>query len=123
MKEWIREIQKVTKLNRDPSSSTALQGISFWLYLKRALLHLQETRESMEVTLTLDILMHGKRFHATVSFDTYTGLKQALGTVNDYDTLMKDIPINNLLSATELDRIRTSVQVIFNHLRKIRITK
>ena len=123
MKEWIREIQKVTKLNRDPSSSTALQEISFWLYLKRALLHLQETRESMEVTLTLDILMHGKRFHATVSFDTYTGLKQALGTVNDYDTLMKDFPINDLLSATELDRIRTSVQGIFNHLRKIRNTK
>ena len=73
--------------------------------------------------MTLDILKHGKRFHATVSFDTDTGLKQALGTVNDYNPLMKDFPINDLLSATELDRIRTSVQGIFNHLRKIRNTK
>ena len=36
---------------------------------------------------------------------------------------MKDFPINDLLSATELDRIRTSVQAIFSHLRKIRNTK
>nr|CAD7423028.1 unnamed protein product [Timema monikensis] len=120
---WIKEIQKVTKLDRDPSSGTALQEISFWLNLERALHRIQEKRESMEVALTLDILKHGKRFHATVSFDTDTGLKQALGTVNDYNPLMKDFPINDLLSATELDRIRSAVQLIFSHLRKIRSTK
>lgn len=51
------------------------------------------------------------------------GLKQALATVNDYNPLMKDFPINDLLSATELDRIRIAVQMIFSHLRKIRSTK
>lgn len=54
----------------------------------------------------MEILKYGKRFHATVSFDTDTGLKQALATVSDYNPLMKDFPINDLLSATELDRIR-----------------
>ena len=121
--KWIYEMQKVTKLDRDPSSGKALQEISFWLNLERALLRDQEKRESVEVALTLDILKHGKRFYATVFFDTDTSLKQALGTVNDYNPLMKDFPINDLLSATELDRIRTSVQGIFNHLRKIRNTK
>lgn len=53
----------------------------------------------------------------------FKGLKQALATVNDYNPLMKDFPINDLLSATELDRIRTAEQLIFNHLRKIRNTK
>ena len=147
---WIREIRKVTRLDRDPSSGTALQvlsilfdflfnhwnnltmflillnlpqEISFWLNLERALLRIQEKRESLEVALTLDILKHGKRFHATVSFDTDTGLKQALAMVNDYNPLMKDFPINDLLSATELERIRSAVVAIFNHLRKIRNTK
>ncbi|PSN49082.1 Dynein heavy chain [Blattella germanica] len=120
---WIKEIQKVTKLEREPSSGTALQEISFWLNLERALHRIQEKRESLDVALTLDILKHGKRFHATVSFDTDTGLKQALATVNDYNPLMKDFPINDLLSATELDRIRSAVQLIFSHLRKIRSTK
>lgn len=63
----------MTKLDRDPSSGTALQEISFWLNLERALLRIQEKRESPEVALTLDILKKGKRFHATVSFDTDTG--------------------------------------------------
>ena len=51
------------------------------------------------------------------------GLKQALATVNDYNPLMKDFPLNDLLSATELERIRVALQAIFNHLRKIRTTK
>ena len=88
---WIKEIQKVTKLVRDPK-------ISFWLNLDRALLWIQEKRESVELALILDILKHGKRFHATVSFDTDTGLKQGLAAVNDYNPLMKDSPINDLLS-------------------------
>uniref|UniRef100_A0A336KP21 Dynein heavy chain, cytoplasmic n=1 Tax=Culicoides sonorensis TaxID=179676 RepID=A0A336KP21_CULSO len=120
---WIKEIQKVTKLDRDPSSGTALQEISFWLNLERALHRIQEKRESQEVALTLDILKHGKRFHATVSFDTDTGLKQALAMVADYNPLMKDFPINDLLSATELERIRSALQLIFAHLRKVRSTK
>ncbi|XP_005182290.1 dynein heavy chain, cytoplasmic isoform X3 [Musca domestica] len=120
---WIKEIKKVTKLDRDPSSGTALQEISFWLNLERALYRIQEKRESPEVALTLDILKHGKRFHATVSFDTDTGLKQALAMVADYNPLMKDFPINDLLSATELEKIRPAVQQIFSHLRKVRNTR
>uniref|UniRef100_A0A3P9LB23 Dynein, cytoplasmic 1, heavy chain 1 n=1 Tax=Oryzias latipes TaxID=8090 RepID=A0A3P9LB23_ORYLA len=120
---WIREIQKVTKLDRDPASGTALQEISFWLNLERALNRIQEKRESPEVLLTLDILKHGKRFHATVSFDTDTGLKQAVETVNDYNPLMKDFPLNDLLSASELDKIRQALMAIFTHMKKIRNTK
>uniref|UniRef100_A0A1B0B0C4 Dynein heavy chain, cytoplasmic n=1 Tax=Glossina palpalis gambiensis TaxID=67801 RepID=A0A1B0B0C4_9MUSC len=120
---WIKEIKKVTKLDRDPSSGTALQEISFWLNKERALYRIQEKRESPEVALTLDILKHGKRFHATVSFDTDTGLKQALAIVADYNPLMKDFPINDLLSATELEKIRPAVIQIFSHLRKVRNTK
>lgn len=44
-------------------------------------------------------------------------------TVNDYNQLMKDFPLNDLLAATELDRIRAALQAIFNHLKKIRPTK
>ena len=50
-----------------------MQEISFWLNLERALLRIQDIRESPDIALTLDILKHGKRFHATVSFDTDTG--------------------------------------------------
>ena len=120
---WIREIQRVTKFERDPASGTALQEISFWLNLERALLRIQEKRESPEVKLTLDILKKGKRFHATVSFDADTQLKEALAKVNDYNPLMKDFPLDDLLSATDLDKLSSALLAIFNHLRKIRNTK
>lgn len=48
-----------------------------------------------------------------MSFDTDTGLKQALATVSDYNPLMKDFPINDLLSATELERIRYYIWKMF----------
>lgn len=121
--KWIREIKKVTKLDRDPSTGTALQEITFWLNLEKALNKILEKRESIEVTLTLDILRSGKRFIATVSFDSDTGLKEALETAKDYNLLMKDFPLNELISATELGKITAAIQSIFNHLKKIRNTK
>lgn len=120
---WIKEIKKVTKLDRDPSTGTALQEISFWLNLERALNRILEKRESSEVTLTLEILRYGKRFIATVSFDSDTGLKEALETAKDYNQLMKDFPLNDLIKATELNSVIMAIQNIFNHLKKIRNTK
>jgi dynein heavy chain 1 len=115
---WIREIKKVTKLDRDPSSGTALQEISFWLSLERALNRILEKRESLEVTLTLDILRYGKRFIATVSFDSDTGLKEAIEVAKDYNNLMKDFPLNELMGATELPAINSAIQSIFAHMKK-----
>lgn len=53
----------------------------------------------------------------------YVGLKQAVAQVHDYISLMKDFPLNDLLSVTELDRMSPALSSIFNHLRKIRSTK
>lgn len=57
------------------------------------------------------------------SFLCLVGLKQAVETVNDYNPLMKDFPLNDLLSASELDKIRQALMAIFTHLKKIRNTK
>ena len=64
---------QVTKLERDPASGNALQEISFWLNLEKALHRISEKQESPEVKLTLDILKYAKRFHAIVSFENDTG--------------------------------------------------
>lgn len=58
-----------------------------------------------------------------VSVLPLTGLKQAVETVNDYNPLMKDFPLNDLLSASELDKIRQALMAIFTHMKKIRNTK
>ena len=60
-------------MERDPASGNALQEISFWLNLEKALHRIEDKQESPEVKLTLDILKFAKRFHAIVSFTNDTG--------------------------------------------------
>lgn len=116
--KWIKETQSITKLNRDVASGTASQEINFWLSMEKALEGIEEQLRSEPITLTLDILKYAKRFHATVSFIADTGLKESTDVVMKYNLLMKDFPLNELLAATDLDRIGEGLVHVFNHLNK-----
>ncbi|KAK6094055.1 dynein heavy chain [Batrachochytrium dendrobatidis] len=116
--EWIKEIQKLTLLDRDPESGSARQEIEFWIALERALNHIDLQLHSDEILLTLDTLRAAKRFHATVSFLADTGIKEKTEKVQRYNQLMKDFPINDLLSSTDLDKIGESILLIFSHINK-----
>uniref|UniRef100_A0A1I7Y6V7 Dynein heavy chain, cytoplasmic n=1 Tax=Steinernema glaseri TaxID=37863 RepID=A0A1I7Y6V7_9BILA len=120
---WIKEIQKVTKLDRDPSSGTSLQEMTFWLNLDNALKKISQKCESDEVILTLEALKAGKRFQATLSFHSNAGLKEARDMVDDYLSVMKEIPLNGLMSATDLSELAKALHDVFTHLRKIRSSK
>lgn len=140
---WIKSIQSVTKLNRDVASGTASQEINFWLTFERALEGIEAQLRSDEVNMVMDCLRNAKRFHATVSFIADTGLKDATDQgksfffffqqifffahwfylVHKYNQLMKDFPLNELLSATDLDKIQESLILIFGHIsRKLRLS-
>ncbi|KAF9042285.1 cytoplasmic dynein heavy chain 1 [Panaeolus papilionaceus] len=120
---WIKSIQSVTKLTRDVSSGTASQEINFWLSLERALEAIEAQLRSDEVNMIMDCLRNAKRFRATVSFIADTGLKDATDLVHKYNQLMKDFPLNELLSATDLDKIQESIVLIFGHInRKMRLS-
>jgi dynein heavy chain 1 len=113
---WIKAIQSVTKLSRDVTSGTASQEINFWLSLERALEAIDAQLHSDEVGLVLDCLRNAKRYLATVSFTADTGLKEGMELVRRYNYLMKDFPLDELLSATDLEKIQDSLGLIFNHL-------
>ncbi|KAJ3972627.1 dynein heavy chain, N-terminal region 1-domain-containing protein [Lentinula raphanica] len=120
---WIKSIQAVTKLTRDVASGTASQEINFWLSLERALEAIEAQLRSEEVNMMMDCLRNAKRFRATVSFIADTGLKDATDIVHKYNQLMKDFPLNELLSATDLDKIQESLVLIFSHInRKLRLS-
>lgn len=139
--QWIKSIQAITKLSRDVSSGTASQEINFWLSLERALEGIENQLRSDEVNMVMDCLRNAKRFRATVSFIADTGLKDATDTgtsgnrlfqwglahhafvVHKFNQLMKDFPLNELLSATDLDKIQESIVMIFGHLnRKLKLS-
>ncbi|KAL7751554.1 dynein heavy chain [Sorochytrium milnesiophthora] len=142
---WIKEIQKVTKLSRDPGTTgpalstgsnalslggvgsggsgvvaltSASQEINFWLGMERSLERIDKQLKNEDIMLVLDILKSAKRFHATVSFRTDTGLQEAMEVVHKYNVLMKEFPIDELLSATDLGKVRDSLLHIFAHINK-----
>ena len=115
---WIKEIQKITKLDRDPANGSASQEINFWISMERALAGIEDQLKSDAILLTLDILKHNKRFHATVSFLADTGLKEAMEKVAKYNQLMKEFPLDELLSARDIGKVREAIILIFGHLNK-----
>jgi dynein heavy chain 1, cytosolic len=56
------------------------------------------------------------------SFDSDTGLPKAIETVSNYNLLIKDFPLNGLLSAADIEAIRVAIIDIFSHLKKVRNT-
>ncbi|KAK3324626.1 dynein heavy chain, N-terminal region 1-domain-containing protein [Cercophora scortea] len=115
---WIKSIQVITKMTRDPTTGTANQEINFWLSMESALEGIENQLRSEGVMLTLEILKHAKRFQATVSFTADTGLKEAMEKVQKYNQLMRDFPLDELLSATTLPKVQDSIGQIFAHLNK-----
>ncbi|KNC52645.1 cytoplasmic dynein [Thecamonas trahens ATCC 50062] len=119
---WIREVQKVTKLERDASTGSALQEINFWLSMERALDAVEAELATPGVEMTMEVLKHAKRFHATVSFRSDTGLKAARAVVTSYNLLFKDFPIHELLNATDINSLNDGLSGVFNHLKKLKNT-
>ncbi|KUM66682.1 hypothetical protein ACN42_g360 [Penicillium freii] len=115
---WIRSIQTITKMTRDPDSESASPEVNFWLSLEAALEGIDAQLQSEGVKLTMDILRHAKRYQPTLSFVADTGLKEATELVQKYNQLMRDFPLDELLSATSLQKVQESLNLIFTHLNK-----
>lgn len=123
MNGWVREVQTVTKLDRDPAAGTALQELRFWMALEGALEALEQQLHAPSIALTLDVLTHAKRFHATVSFLADTGLKDCLEKVRGYHVLLKDLPLDALLTASTLDALRDAQEGVLVLLtKKLRVS-
>lgn len=115
---WIRSIQTTTKMSRDADSGSAAQEINFWLSMETALEGIENQLRGDGVQLTMDILRHAKRYQATLSFVADTGLREATDLVQKYNQLMRDFPLDELLSATTLQKVQESLNLIFGHLNK-----
>lgn len=121
---WIKSIQGITRMTKDTDSSqnqdftTASQEVNFWLSMESALEGIEAQLRSDGVLLTLEILKNAKRFQATVSFTADTGLKEAMEKVQKYNQLMREFPLDDLLSATSLSRVQDAIREIFLHLNK-----
>jgi len=123
VQNWVTDIRKVADLERDPTTGSASQEINFWLGMENSITSIEKQLIDVPVLLTLDVLKNAKRYHATISFHSDTGLMERSETVRKYAQVMKDFPINELLSAVDLDKVKEALEKIFNHLlKKLKVT-
>ncbi|KAK2746366.1 hypothetical protein FQN57_003248 [Myotisia sp. PD_48] len=115
---WIKSIQAITKMSRDPENGSAAQEINFWLSMETALEGIESALRADGVQLTMDILRHAKRYQAMLSFSADTGLKESMETVQKYNQLLRDFPLDELQSATSLQKVQEALNLIFSHLNK-----
>ncbi|PNS18432.1 Dynein heavy chain, cytoplasmic [Sphaceloma murrayae] len=115
---WIKAIQESTQRTRDPSSGTAMQEKNFWMSMEGALENIDRQQNSEEVQLSLEILRQAKRHSTAVSFTADTGFKDATENVQRYNSLLRELPLEELLSATSLEKVHEALDSIFEHLNK-----
>lgn len=119
---WVKSAQDVSKLTRDPIEGTVVDEINFWSSIETALLSVQEQLKSKEIETTLTVLRNAKRFYATVSLLSDTGLQESIVIAKRYNQLLKDLPIDELLSASTFEKVEESIILIINHMKKLRVT-
>lgn len=83
--------------------------------LEVALTNISQQMEGYDVTLTLDVLRRGKRYIPTTNFTTSTGLQEATERVKGMMALMREFPLNPVLSASSLSRLATACKAVFSH--------
>lgn len=116
---WRQQIKQTTEKDRDAYSGPASQEINFWLNLEQVLTDIEVQLKSEPVSLTFEILAAGKRQginSAMIMQDT--GLKDARDRVKSYNMLMRDFPLNELLSAPSLEKAAEAVEQIFDHVSR-----
>ena len=115
---WIKSIQAVTRLTRDAECETAAQEINFWLAMEATLDSIADQLTAKGIQFAVDILAKANRHQAKLSFQQDTGLQEAMDTVRKYNSLMRDFPLDELLSATSLEKVSEALISIFAHLTK-----
>lgn len=116
--KWTSDIQQVIKQNFDLSNGNTLQEINFWMKYERALSIIDTQLKQPEVEMTLNILRVKRKVQVTAYFNDLN-FKKELQRAKECNKFIKELPINDILSANSLDQIHQSVVNLFSHLQNL----
>jgi dynein heavy chain 1, cytosolic len=120
VKQWLKDIARVTQMKYDLTSGSVLQEIMFHISLERSLTHIKEQIEKPEVKMTFDLLKGADKNKLILMFTHDLELDSVLKTVQGYNRVLREVPINNLLSANDLAQINVALTKIFEQVRNMR---
>lgn len=116
---WITEIQLLRNASRSTHTGTTMQEIRFWSDLENLLEDVDGRLKGEGIQLTLQVLDYAKRRMQADNLRVEAGeVKRAIESIRMYNYLLKDIPLDQLLSATRLDEARNALDSIFAHITR-----
>ncbi|KAK5108990.1 hypothetical protein LTR62_007624 [Meristemomyces frigidus] len=116
--DWIKQIRDFTKIADERPVGTTTQEKNFWLAMESAIDGIEAQLAGGGVQLTMKILEKAKRHGITASFSTDTKLKETKDKVQKYNTLFNGFPIEEMLTATSVEKLRDALDDVFSHLNK-----
>lgn len=97
---WVRQCQTITTLEHTPSDGlSVVDEMLFWRSMEESLAALQRQVASQPVKNTIEILRRAKRFHVVMNFTNGTGLEEKMAQATVNNSLVKDLPLDELLSS------------------------
>lgn len=86
--------------------------------MENAIENIEAQLSSGGVQLTMKVLEKAKRHGITASFQSDTGLRETKDKVQRYNLLFSSFPIEEMLSATSIEKLRDTLDDVFSHLNK-----
>lgn len=120
---WIRQIQQVTSLTTARTESVSLlDELQFWKSMEAGLLSLQSQLAHPLVKSATEILNSAKRFQVSLAFKNNLDLENSLAEVNSFNSLLRDLPIEDLVykkeSPLNLPSYEQSIDTLFLQLKR-----
>ncbi|EAR94592.2 dynein heavy chain, cytoplasmic protein (macronuclear) [Tetrahymena thermophila SB210] len=118
--KWTKDIRAIINMDYEVSSGSTLQEINYWLSYERSLNLIDQQISQIETTITIELLKKKFKHNVIVPFEYDLKFKHTLQECTKCNQFMKEFPLNDLLSASSLQEIRTSLSGIFNHMKNIK---
>ena len=118
IKFFSRDISLVTRSLKTDSISSTSREINDWISMEKELDKISKRLKDKDVILTLEALRKAKAFQTILAFENDPGLKSFIEKVKRYNILMRDFPMDDLLSANDLKSATSAIETIFQHINK-----
>ena len=119
-KQWPTELSRLTRLVESAFPGSAEKEVDFWKEYDRKLADAKEQLESPAVLLTKLILKRTNRVSEQLVREAETDLDKCTNIVDDSLKFLRDFPVVELLSSTDLHQLSRTVAFCLQHFLKLK---
>lgn len=117
--KWAQLAAILLKHSNEATFESLKQEIDYWMNYRLKLIDLQDQLRSPEALLTIEVLKQKKKFHKVNDLAKELNLPQKIEQVNSIVSVVKDIDVSKMDSASDLESLSAAMQAIFNQIKKL----